>query len=616
MYLKQVILKNFRIYETETRVNVSGLTTLVGRNDAGKSSILEALEIFFNQEVVSIEHLDASVGSGSKIITIGCVFGGIADEELVLDETARTSLRAEHLLNAADDLEVRKMFDCEGTKIKPSISVAAVHPANTGMSDLLLLKNIDLKKRARELSVEDEAMDQRANPSIRSAIWRSAATLNLVQSEITLDKEDAKKIWQALEKRLPMFALFRSDRPSKDEDPEAQDPMKIAVQEALKEVSGSLEAIEAAVKLKVSEVAKLTLEKLREFAPDVANELSPAFRADPKWDQLFKMSLKSENEIPVNKRGSGVRRLILLSFFRAAAERKQELRNAPCVIYGVEEPETSQHPIQQRLLIDAFEELVDNGCQVLITTHNPALTALVPVDGIRYVHSVEGSVRVDSGEDILPTVSKDLGVLADHRIKVFVCVEGKNDVSFLKHISKMLHAANPEIPDVSRDERIAFCLLSGSNLYHWVQSRYLRGLNRPEIHLYDRGTDAPPKYEGAAAEVNARGDRSYACLTGKREMENYLHNDAISEAPHHIHIVVEDHNSVPELVAEAVHNGALGAGVVWIMLDDAKKKEKMSRAKRWLNDDAASRMTIERLAERDPQGDIENWLRRVGELCD
>ncbi len=234
MYLKQVILKNFRIYETETRVNVSGLTTLVGRNDAGKSSILEALEIFFNQEVVSIEHLDASVGSGSKIITIGCVFGGIADEELVLDETARTSLRAEHLLNAADDLEVRKMFDCEGTKIKPSISVAAVHPANTGMGDLLLLKNTDLKRRARELSVEDEGMDQRANPSIRSAIWRSAATLNLVQSEITLDKEDAKKIWQALEKQLPMFALFRSDRPSRDEDSEAQDPMKIAVQEALK----------------------------------------------------------------------------------------------------------------------------------------------------------------------------------------------------------------------------------------------------------------------------------------------------------------------------------------------------------------------------------------------
>jgi putative ATP-dependent endonuclease of OLD family len=123
MQLKQVILKNFRIYETETRINVSGLTTLVGRNDAGKSSILEALEIFFNQEIVSIEHLDASVGSGSKIITIGCVFGGIADEELVLDETARTSLRAEHLLNAADDLEVRKMFDCSGTKVKESISV-------------------------------------------------------------------------------------------------------------------------------------------------------------------------------------------------------------------------------------------------------------------------------------------------------------------------------------------------------------------------------------------------------------------------------------------------------------------------------------------------------------
>ena len=350
--------------------------------------------------------------------------------------------------------------------------------------------------------------------------------------------------------------------------------MKIAVQEALKEVSGSLEEIKEAVKLKVSEVAKLTLEKLRDFAPELAHELSPEFRADPKWDQLFKMSLTSENAIPVNKRGSGVRRLILLSFFRAAAERKQALRNAPCVIYAVEEPETSQHPIQQRLLIDAFEELVDNGCQVLITTHNPALAALVPAEGIRYVHFVEGGVTVDSGEDILPIVSKDLGVLADHRVKVLVCVEGRNDVSFLKHVSKMLHANDPTLPDLSKDEKIAFCPLGGSSLYDWVQNRYLRELNRPEIHLYDRGTDTPPQYGAAAAEVNARGDGSYACLTGKREMENYLYSEAIREARHNIHVIVEDHNSVPELVAEAVHNGALGAGTLWLNLEAPKKEKK------------------------------------------
>jgi putative ATP-dependent endonuclease of the OLD family len=615
MYLKQMILKNFRIYEAETRIDISGLTTLIGRNDAGKSSILEALEIFFNQEVVSIEHQDASIGSGSKLITLGCVFGGIADEKLVLDETARTTLRAEHLLNAAENLEVRKVFDCEGAKIKESVFIIAIHPTNKGMSDLLFLKNSDLKKRAKELSVGEETMDQRINPSIRSAIWHSAATLDLAQTEIPLEKEDARKLWQALERALPMFALFRSDRPSRDEDPEAQDPMKIAVQEALKEVSAALEEIKEAVKLKVSELAKLTLEKLRDFAPELANELSPEFRADPKWDQLFKMTLKSENEIPVNKRGSGVRRLILLSFFRAAAERKQELRNAPCVIYAVEEPETSQHPIQQQLLIDAFEELVDNGSQVLITTHNPALGALVPSEGIRYVHSVEGRVRVDSSEDALQTVSKELGVLADHRIKVLVCVEGRHDVSFLRHISRILRTVDPAIPDLLNDERVAFCPLGGSSLNDWVQKRYFRGLNRPEIHLYDRGNDMPPQYEAAAQTVNARGDHSYACLTGKRELENYLHREAIRESSHHIDVIVGDDNSIPELVAEAVHNGALGAGTVWVHLEEAKKKKKISSVKRWLNDEAASRMTVERLVERDPHGDLENWLRRVGELC-
>lgn len=49
MRLKSFSLKNFRGYRNEVRINMSDLTVFVGRNDIGKSTILEALDIFFNE---------------------------------------------------------------------------------------------------------------------------------------------------------------------------------------------------------------------------------------------------------------------------------------------------------------------------------------------------------------------------------------------------------------------------------------------------------------------------------------------------------------------------------------------------------------------------------------
>ena len=43
MRLKAVTLKNFRCYDKEIHVDFADLTTFVGRNDIGKSSVLEAL---------------------------------------------------------------------------------------------------------------------------------------------------------------------------------------------------------------------------------------------------------------------------------------------------------------------------------------------------------------------------------------------------------------------------------------------------------------------------------------------------------------------------------------------------------------------------------------------
>jgi hypothetical protein len=49
MKLKSIILENFRAYKDRTEIQLDNLTVLIGKNDAGKSSVLDALDIFFNK---------------------------------------------------------------------------------------------------------------------------------------------------------------------------------------------------------------------------------------------------------------------------------------------------------------------------------------------------------------------------------------------------------------------------------------------------------------------------------------------------------------------------------------------------------------------------------------
>lgn len=60
MKIKQIRLENFRGYENETTIEIGNLNVFVGKNDVGKSSILEALDIFFNENkgVIKIDKDD------------------------------------------------------------------------------------------------------------------------------------------------------------------------------------------------------------------------------------------------------------------------------------------------------------------------------------------------------------------------------------------------------------------------------------------------------------------------------------------------------------------------------------------------------------------------------
>jgi len=94
--MKSMVLHNFRSYHGDVSIEFGKLTAFVGKNDIGKSTILEALDVFFNDSkgVVKIDKPDINIvaaAEGDNEISISICFEDLPDR-VVIDATNETGL--------------------------------------------------------------------------------------------------------------------------------------------------------------------------------------------------------------------------------------------------------------------------------------------------------------------------------------------------------------------------------------------------------------------------------------------------------------------------------------------------------------------------------------------
>ncbi|MBR4227955.1 MAG: ATP-binding protein [Bacteroidales bacterium] len=412
MKLYSLTLKNFRGYKDETMVIFDNLTAIVGKNDIGKSSILEALDIFCNSKPVHpLEKSDINVdaaANGENDVEISAEFTDLPTT-LVIDSTNETSLLEEYLLTAEGRLKVRKVYPNAG---KEKVFIVANHPTLEDCADLITLKQKDLKKRVEDLGLDcDKTKNAEMRKAIRNYYLMQKGDLCLKETDIESTKENVKDIWGKLVDYLPVYSLFASDRTNNDGDKIVQDPLKFAVQRMFSddEIKNLCHQIAERVINELKDVATGTLEKLKEMNPEIAGQLNPSIgkEDDLKWVDVFKnVSIAGDDGIQVNKHGSGVRRLILLNFFRYEAEKK--LTQGKDVVYAIEEPETSQHNEHIRMMMEALRSLADRDhIQIIITTHSPHLVKQLNYEQLRLV-SEKGGLKVVGQVDVAQMPYKTL----------------------------------------------------------------------------------------------------------------------------------------------------------------------------------------------------------------
>lgn len=235
MKIKKLKIKNFRSYKNEVEIEFcDDLTAFVGKNDIGKSTILEALDIFFNEGKGAIK-LDKddfnkqTLNEEDNEIFIAVSFEDLPNS-IIIDENNETTLQNEYLLNSRNQLEIIKKFSKAGLKEK--VFIKALHPTNIHCKDLLLKNNSELKAIISSNNIE--CSHRNKNAVMRTAIWNYFnQELNLQEIEIDVTKGDTKSIWEKLQRYLPLYSLFQSDRKNSDGDSEVQDPLKEAVRQIL-----------------------------------------------------------------------------------------------------------------------------------------------------------------------------------------------------------------------------------------------------------------------------------------------------------------------------------------------------------------------------------------------
>ncbi len=536
MKLKKIKLNNFRGYKNIEIDMHENINVIIGKNDVGKSTIMDAMNIFFNDEIKP-DISDCNVKSVNSKFEISCLFKIKDDDIIILDSTNPTTLKEEHLLNKDGLLEIKKTFNASGKNISASsinISIIAYYPVISEEEALITLKLKELQellKKYEESILNYDDVNKTKKADIRSAIFNHLVNRETKFKEIDINikdiQDDSLKTWNKLKSSLPLFTLFQSDRTNTDGDKEVQEPMKAITKLVLAEMEEDLNEIRDQVVKKVEEIGIETIEKLKEFDENIASTLKtiPELK---NWDTMFRFSLDTDDNIPLNKRGSGIRRLILLSYFRAQAEKDANELGKNNIIYAIEEPETSQHPNYQKMVIDSLIEISKKeNHQVFLTTHTPEIAKMVDNESIiLVVENEHGNPSIVIDESIkLKEVINTLGILPTINSKVVVCVEGEHDYNFLKYINETVPEFK-EIVDLKSDD-ISIFELGGSKLINWINDNHFRDSGIKEFHIYDSDI---PKYVEKVNELNKLKDgRRIGRVTKMLEMENYIPRGLIEE---------------------------------------------------------------------------------------
>lgn len=542
MNLIGIKLKNFRGYKDIYIHLQENLQMIVGMNDIGKSTILEALDIFFNDKnatvKISKDDLNISMVDIDNVIEIACLFSIEEMDTIVIDSSYRVFPRDEYLLNAEGYFEIIKKWDTSLSALKATTYIKCAIPSCIDVN-ILTKKQNELKALLNTLDPSSN-VNKTINSEMRRAIYDKLLVLNginnkeerIIETKAILSDKD---FYPNLEKQFPAYYLFKADRKNTTTDDEVQNPLNIAVKHAFEneQVKDRIAEIEDIIVSELKEINVATIEQMSKFSMRLGSSLIP--KITPTWTKAISNDILDSNDIPINKKGSGIRRLLLLSYLMVEANKTSFENGKKNIIYAVEEPETSLHPNLQKKFISELIRMANthdyisgneipsnidslNKYKIIITTHLPNYIAYAKPEELIYISEDDnGNVVQLSDEDEYERIQSEMGLLPNPKYGYVIFVEGESDEWFLRNVAKI-----PDIKsifDINRDN-VDVIPLRGSNLLKSIEKDFYKDMPIKQFHLYDGDREDYKQF--LVEKVNGKNKKWKGVTTIRKEIEYYI----------------------------------------------------------------------------------------------
>ena len=147
MRIASLRIENYGPFASLDEIRCGQLTTLVGQNDAGKSHVLRALRLFFEDGRLSADDIHFGARPGASVL-VEVAFDTLPIS-LEFEDGTETSFQREMLLDAGGTLRLRRRWSSAAPGERSQFALVAADFADPRYAALLWVRERELAERVR-----------------------------------------------------------------------------------------------------------------------------------------------------------------------------------------------------------------------------------------------------------------------------------------------------------------------------------------------------------------------------------------------------------------------------------------------------------------------------------
>jgi putative ATP-dependent endonuclease of OLD family len=421
MKLVEIDIKNFRGIKSLS-IPIDRLTVLIGENNVGKSTVIEALKLVLTRGFGSIRGKQFS------------------EYDFHLNDTNATPKTAESIRIVLHFAEEQQ--DEWPVTITQQMNEVIQLDSTTGLNHIWLQAKGAFNSESRSFETKLSFL----NSNMTDLNSRNSTYLNLLQGFVPLfflsALRDASQefgqrgqFWSGFLKSINLPDASRQEIEQKLEEINTS---VIGANEGLNEVIQKISEAKRLVPLDSTDPVILETIPTRIF--DMVGNIQVYLRS------TFGVKL------PLNKHGEGTQSLAVLMLFQAfaAANLTEAYSPESAPILALEEPEAHLHPSAIRSLGAFLESLVG---QVIVSSHSGDLLSRVPITSIRRLYKKNGQTVVGQIQTNALTSEEERHF--DYHVRItkgshlfarcWLLVEGQSEFWFFPEVIALMHSGIGEM---------------------------------------------------------------------------------------------------------------------------------------------------------------------------